>query len=90
MLRHALTAVLDGDPDGARRVIADDEAADVLHRSMYSLVARLIRQFPERADDLLKVLSVSRYLERAADLATNIAEDVVFMAEGTIVRHQSF
>ena len=42
---------------------------------------------PHLAEEWLQVLSVSRYLERIADQATNIAEDVVFMAEGAVIRH---
>ena len=44
---------------------------------------------PEQIDQLAKVLSVSRYLERIADLTTNIAEDVVYLSEGKIIRHKS-
>ena len=47
-----------------------------------------IRQHPQHAEQFLQYLSVSRYLERIADHATNIAEDVIYLAEGNIVRHR--
>ncbi len=46
-----------------------------------------IRQRPEKVNSLLKLLAVSRNLERIADLATSIAEDVVYLVEGRIMRH---
>ena len=48
-----------------------------------------VARLPGRWDEAVSVLSVSRYLERIADHATNIAEDVVFMAEGEVIRHAS-
>ena len=47
-----------------------------------------MRQSPEFIDRAVQTLSVSRYLERIADLSTNIAEDVVFMVDGELIRHQ--
>jgi phosphate transport system protein len=89
MVRQALDALVNLDPDLARGVCADDDTVDERHRQMFSVVGGLIRQQPERADDILQVLSVSRYLERIADHATNIAEDVIYLVEGDIVRHHA-
>jgi phosphate transport system protein len=50
-------------------------------------VKDLIRQTPDRVEYLINLLLVSRYLERIADHSTNIAEEVVYMIEGEIVRH---
>jgi phosphate transport system protein len=47
-----------------------------------------IRKHPGRVEYLLKLNSVSKHLERLADMATNVAEDVIYMVEGEIVRHQ--
>ncbi|MEO1086430.1 MAG: PhoU domain-containing protein [Acidobacteriota bacterium] len=44
----------------------------------------------DKTDEWLQILSVSRYLERIADLATNIAEDVLFMVDGEVVRHREW
>ena len=55
---------------------------------MYAKVSAAVLQKPEYVEHLLNYLSVSRYLERIADYATNIAEDVIYLMEGEIVRHK--
>jgi phosphate transport system protein len=87
MLRRVLDALVERDAEAARRVWAADDEVDALHREVYTRVKLLCRQQPEQANFLIHLLSVSRYLERIADLATNIAEDVIYMTDGEIVRH---
>ena len=89
MLRSALDAVVGGDTALARSVIAEDEVVDRSHEAMYGVVAAMVQQEPESAAVFIQFLSISRYLERMADLATNIAEDVVFLVDGEVVRHQT-
>jgi len=87
MLHETLDALVNLDADLARSVCRDDDEVDNGHRGMYRTVCELIQAEPERAADLIQLLSVSRYLERIADHATNIAEDVIYLVEGDIVRH---
>ena len=89
MLRAALDAVVKGDTELARSVIAEDEVVDRSHEAMYGVVRGMIEVQPESAGTSIQFLSISRYLERMADLATNIAEDVVFLVDGEVVRHQA-
>ena len=89
MLRSALDAVVGGDTELARSVIAEDEVVDRSHEAMYGVVVAMIEESPGDAATSLQFLSISRYLERMADLATNIAEDVVFLVDGEVVRHQA-
>jgi phosphate transport system protein len=89
MLRECLDAVVNADTKLARKVLEDDEHVDQLHREVYGVIAERIRKEPDRGEELLQLLSVSRYLERMADQSTNVAEDVVFMVEGQVIRHQS-
>ena len=89
MLRSALDAVVKGDTELARSVIAEDEIVDCSHEAMYGVVRGMIEVEPESAGTSIQFLSISRYLERMADLATNIAEDVVFLVDGDVVRHQA-
>jgi phosphate transport system protein len=89
MLRAALDAVVKGDTELARSVIAEDEIVDRSHEAMYGVVRGMIEVQPESAGTSIQFLSISRYLERMADLATNIAEDVVFLVDGDVVRHQA-
>ncbi len=88
MLRAALDAVVRGDTELARSVIAEDEVVDSSHEAMYGVVRRMIARDPGLTSASIQLLSVSRYLERMADLATNVAEDVVFLVDGEVVRHQ--
>jgi phosphate transport system protein len=87
MLRRSLDALVNLDSALALKVCAADDEVDDLFRIMYDHVKDGVAKQPENADSLINILSVSRYLERIADHATNIAEDVVYMIEGAIVRH---
>lgn len=88
MLRNSLDAVVNLDPVRAREVCAADDEVDALNRQMYVQVQDAIRKYPEDLEALIHCLGVSRHLERVADLASNIAEEVIYMAEGEIVRHR--
>ncbi len=88
MLKGALDALVNSDPERAWAVIAGDDAVDAMNREMYTLVQDGIRKNPDQMNSLLHMLSISRHLERVADQATNIAEDVIYMVEGEIVRHR--
>lgn len=88
MLSGALDALVNLDPHRARAVCAMDDEADTMHRDTFRRVEQAVARFPAEFGALTHYLSVSRYLERIADHATNIAEDVIYMAEGEIVRHR--
>jgi phosphate transport system protein len=87
MLEKALDALVNTDPDLARRVLELDDEVDTIHSQNYKAFKDYVRQNPETVDSVLSYLTVSRHLERVADLATNIAEDVIYLNEGEIVRH---
>ncbi|MZG54446.1 MAG: phosphate signaling complex protein PhoU [Nitrospinae bacterium] len=89
MLRKSLDALIGMDPELARYVLTLDDEVDDLNREMYTILQNVMRENPEAIDRAVQTLSVSRYLERIADLSTNIAEDVVFMVEGELIRHKS-
>lgn len=88
MLGRSLESFFSGQPDMARDVRAADAEVDAMNRrNMESLLAA-IKSRPEAADTMLQAMHISRHLERIADHATNIAEDLIYMAEGDIVRHK--
>lgn len=87
MLRKSLDAVVNLDAELAYEVLALDEQVDAINRDMYQRVTMAIRKHPDQMETYLQLLSVSRYLERIADHTTNIAEDVLYMLRGEIVRH---
>jgi phosphate transport system protein len=87
MFKGALESLINLDPGAARAVGAADDEVDDIHRGMFDYVLSGMRANPDDAEALIHYLSISRYLERIADHATNIAEDVVYMTQGDIVRH---
>jgi len=87
MFRQSLDALVNMDARRAREVCAMDDEVDAINRAMYEQVKQTIRTHPEDIEGLIALLSVSRYLERIADHATNIAEDVLYMVDGRIARH---
>lgn len=89
MLRESLDSLVNQNPDIARRVCTQDGKVDDMHRDRFRQIQDLMRREPDRIESAVMVLSLSRYLERIADHATNIAEDVVYMVDGEIIRHQS-
>ena len=88
MLKESLDALVESDTHLARQVRASDDEVDQIHAHMYKLIEDYLRGHPDRIAQAMHLLSASRHLERVADGATNIAEDVIYMVEGEIVRHQ--
>lgn len=88
MVRKSLDALVSLDVELARSVIKMDARVDEINRKMYSEVTRIIEHNIKDTEVAISLLSTSRYMERIADLTTNIAEDVVFMVEGIVVRHK--
>jgi phosphate transport system protein len=88
MLQKSLDAFVRVDTKLAREVREADDEVDAMNRQMYGIVEDGVKKRPDRAAELIHLLSVSRHLERVADLATNISEDVIYLAEGEIVRHK--
>ena len=87
MVKKSLDSLVNADADLAREVCRSDDEVDALHAGMFELVQSAMHEDPEKIDSYLPFLSISRYLERAGDHATNIAEDVIYSIEGRIVRH---
>ena len=89
MVRQCLDAVVKRDPTLARQVREEDDIVDEARQRIQRRVLQGIKDRPENVENLLRINSVSKHIERIADMATNIAEDVVYMVEGDIVRHRT-
>lgn len=87
MVQRCLDALVNADADLAQRVCADDDEVDEMRAAFYRTISDALHRRPQDADALLTLLSVSRHLERLADMATNVAQDVIYMVRGQIVRH---
>lgn len=88
MVRESLDAFVRSDVALAQRVMAEDDIVDGQNRTIIGEMVELMKSDSGCVDDALLFMSASKNLERIADHATNIAEDVVYMVEGEIVRHQ--
>ncbi len=89
MLTDSLDALVGMDADLAQKVCAADDEVDDMNRQMYELVKKAVVSSPEDVSIYIHMLGISRHLERIADLATNIAEDVMYMVTGDIARHRT-
>jgi phosphate transport system protein len=87
MLSEALDAFTRGDGALGREVCKADDAVDALHNSVFRILLTHMMEDARRITPSLELLLVSRNLERVADLATNIGEDAVYLAEGKQIKH---
>jgi len=87
MVKESLDALVNADTLLAQRVRESDDEVDTQRRIIEKQIEQQIATHPERTDCLMSFSSVARHLERIAEMATNIAEDVIYMVEGEIVRH---
>ncbi|MCB9357777.1 MAG: phosphate signaling complex protein PhoU [Calditrichaeota bacterium] len=88
MVGAALDSLVEHDAARARAVCAADDAVDDLQRLLYDVIVAEIGKAPDKASQWMQVFSTVRYFERMGDLATNIAEDVIYFVEGDVIRHQ--
>jgi phosphate transport system protein len=89
MMKKSLDSLMKQDARLAYEVLETDDEIDAMNRDMYVRIQDAIRRKPEQLESLIHLLSCSRHLERIADHATNIAEDVIYMIDGAIVRHRA-
>jgi phosphate transport system protein len=88
-VRESLDALTQGNVDQARAVIAGDRKVDRHRGAVIKELKQAIRDDPDRLDSWLRLINATRNLERVADHATNIAEAVVYLKEGDIIRHDT-
>jgi phosphate transport system protein len=89
MLRDSLTAFVRADGALGREVCRADDEVDAMHNSMFRILVTHMMEDARTITPSLELLLVSRNLERVADLATNIGEDAVFLAEGKQIKHHA-
>ena len=87
MVKQSLDALINQDEDLAIKTCKQDDAVDDMKRSIAKELRAEMKERPDELRPLLKMLDVTRHLERIGDLATNISEDVVYLVRGEIIRH---
>ena len=89
MIHDSLDAFVYAKPDLARAIIKRDEKVDLLNRQLHRELTSFMIEDPQTITRCLNLMSVAHNLERIADHATNIAEDIVYLYEGRDIRHQN-
>ncbi len=89
MVDSSLDAFVHLDSEAAREICHQDNLVDDINRQNIDEMYRRMREDSESVEPALQFFSCSRHVERIADLATNIAEDVIFLVEGEIARHRT-
>lgn len=90
MLKMSLDSMVNLDVDLAFKVVTMDDDVDEIHRQAYDAIKLQIQQTPNLPGGLINLYLISRHLERIADHTTNIAEEVIYMIEGEIIRHGNY
>jgi phosphate transport system protein len=86
MLKMSLDSLVQRDGTLARSIFVIDDEVDEIRNEAYAAVKEMVRKNPEHPGCLINTYLLARHLERIADRATNIAEEVIYLVEGTIVR----
>jgi phosphate transport system protein len=87
MVRKSLQSFIEADAEAARSVLTMDDAVDAMNKTAFKSLIKVMEEQSHLAPQALNALMISRSLERVADHATNIAEDVIFWVQGDDVRH---
>ncbi|MGD8741555.1 MAG: phosphate signaling complex protein PhoU [Desulfobacterales bacterium] len=90
MLKMSLDALIQLDYDLAFKVVIMDDEVDKIKNEAYDKIKKAMGENPDKIGYLINLLLISRHLERLADHATNIAEEVVYLVEGEIIRHAPY
>jgi phosphate transport system protein len=90
MLKMSLDALVNMDYDMAHSVVMRDDEVDQIKVDAYDRIKQAMSKHPDKIGYLINLLLISRHLERLADHTTNIAEEVIYLIEGEIVRHAAY
>ena len=90
MLKMSLDALVNMDYDLAFSVVMRDDEVDQIKSEAYDRIKQAMSEHPDKIGYLINLLLISRHLERLADHATNIAEEVIYLVEGEIIRHAAY
>lgn len=88
MLKNSIDSFIGGNPELAKEVILTDDVVDRLNAENHQILKSIMKQSPENIEAAVALLVISRELERLADHATNIAEDVFFIVEAQMIKHK--
>ncbi|SLM30758.1 conserved hypothetical protein [Desulfamplus magnetovallimortis] len=87
MLKNSLDSFVNMDLELARTIKGMDDAVDKIKNHAYDMTKVFLKEHPDKAGYAINMFLISRHLERIADMATNIAEEIIYIIEGSIIRH---
>lgn len=87
MVRDSLDAFMQNDPEKAKLILEEDDRVDQINDKLYEDVQKILTEKPQYVRTGVSLIMISHNLERIGDLATNIAEDVIYLKRGVDVRH---
>ena len=90
MVRYSIDSFVNNDPDLAKLVLTSDDTVDSFDREIFTTMLAKMKESPENIDPASHLMIVSRHIERLADHATNIAEDVIFLVNAKIIKHHAY
>lgn len=88
MVSKSLSALVRRDAVAAREILAMDDELDALHAKSFRVLQDVMKENPGMITQAVSHMTISSNLERLGDLATNVAEDIIFMEEGDVIRHR--
>jgi len=89
MLHDSLNSFIEGNVELARKVLTQDDEVDKINYEIYETFQNRMKEYPEEVSSDVNIIMISHNFERIADLATNVAEDTIYMEEGKDIRHHS-
>lgn len=89
MVKDAIDSFVNNDPKLAKKVLESDDHIDNLDREIFGMMVSSMKESPKQVEPASHVLILSRHIERLADHATNIAEDVIFLVNAKIIKHHA-
>lgn len=90
MMKLAIDSFVNNDPSLAKKVLESDDYVDQLDRDTFKLMTTVMKESPQLIEPAVHIVILSRHIERLADHATNIAEDVIFLVNAKIIKHHAY
>jgi len=90
MVKHAIDSFVNNDPEQAKMVLTSDDVVDSFDREIFNTMIEKMKESPEHVTPASHLMIASRHIERLADHATNIAEDVIFLVNAKIIKHHAY
>jgi phosphate transport system protein len=90
MVKYSIDSFVNNDPELAKRILVSDDVVDNYDREIFNTMIAKMKEGRENIDPASHLMIVSRHIERLADHATNIAEDVIFLVNARIIKHNAY